>query len=429
MAIDYSKKKNVELEELLKGRSLPHTGKKADLVARLQDDDVKKSSVTSPTSAKPATSVKPTITAATSIAAATDTKPSTTAPATAPEDEIDWDEDDNITTTLPAVTAKTTTPALTSSAKASTSASTSPVKASAPASTSATKASASASKSAAAAGGVGPVSTPAAVSNQAIAIDPSKTHDLSVKLPEADSSLPAASEKPNEEAASPSKEYSLNLPPTSLEVELAKRAKRAALWKTGPADVPATDTAKADTTAKEEAAANDTTTSADASTKKNVGGENAANKVTESQAEADARKALERSKRFGTGQTAVKGLDEALPQTSTVNGLDQALPNKGAVKGLDEALPQRGTKRGRDNGEDGGRGGKRGRRNDGGARRGDSGRRENGGRRGAETNGRKDGNNREKRGADKGPAGDKAALREKDRLAAEARKKKFATAA
>ncbi|KAJ5083961.1 hypothetical protein NUU61_008540 [Penicillium alfredii] len=38
---DYSKKTNAELVEILKARSLPHTGKKADLVARLQDNDSK----------------------------------------------------------------------------------------------------------------------------------------------------------------------------------------------------------------------------------------------------------------------------------------------------------------------------------------------------------------------------------------------------
>ncbi|KAJ5173069.1 hypothetical protein N7492_005662 [Penicillium capsulatum] len=42
MATDYSKKTNAELVEILKARSLPHTGKKADLVARLQQDDEKK---------------------------------------------------------------------------------------------------------------------------------------------------------------------------------------------------------------------------------------------------------------------------------------------------------------------------------------------------------------------------------------------------
>jgi SAP domain len=36
---DYGKKTVVELQEILKGRSLPHTGKKAELVARLNEAD------------------------------------------------------------------------------------------------------------------------------------------------------------------------------------------------------------------------------------------------------------------------------------------------------------------------------------------------------------------------------------------------------
>ncbi|KAJ5133830.1 hypothetical protein N7526_005195 [Penicillium atrosanguineum] len=62
MATDYSKKTNADLVEILKARSLPHTGKKADLVARIQEDDEKTSSAP---------------------AAKTD----------AAEDVIDWDDD------------------------------------------------------------------------------------------------------------------------------------------------------------------------------------------------------------------------------------------------------------------------------------------------------------------------------------------------
>ena len=36
---EYGKKTVAELQEILKGRSLPHTGKKADLVARLNEAD------------------------------------------------------------------------------------------------------------------------------------------------------------------------------------------------------------------------------------------------------------------------------------------------------------------------------------------------------------------------------------------------------
>ena len=60
--VDYSKKKNDELAALCKERSLPHTGKKADLVKRLEDYDTK---ATSGTAAAPAKA----------------------------EDEIDWDEE------------------------------------------------------------------------------------------------------------------------------------------------------------------------------------------------------------------------------------------------------------------------------------------------------------------------------------------------
>ncbi|KAM0717156.1 hypothetical protein Q7P37_007008 [Cladosporium fusiforme] len=61
---EYAKKKNDELQTLCKERGLAHTGKKADLVKRLEDHDADSSN----TSAAPA------------------------APAAA-EDEIDWDEE------------------------------------------------------------------------------------------------------------------------------------------------------------------------------------------------------------------------------------------------------------------------------------------------------------------------------------------------
>lgn len=59
---DYAKMKNAELETLLKDRGLPHSGKKADLVKRLQDDDSEK-------------------------AGAATTEPAKN------EDEIDWDDE------------------------------------------------------------------------------------------------------------------------------------------------------------------------------------------------------------------------------------------------------------------------------------------------------------------------------------------------
>jgi len=76
---DYSKMKNAELETLLKERGLPHTGKKAELVKRLQDSDT------------------------------TGNAPASTSTKTA-EDEIDWDDETATTdaakaTTEPAATA------------------------------------------------------------------------------------------------------------------------------------------------------------------------------------------------------------------------------------------------------------------------------------------------------------------------------------
>ncbi|KAI5304088.1 hypothetical protein KEM56_006856 [Ascosphaera pollenicola] len=75
---EYPKRTNAELIEILKSRGLPHTGKKADLVARLQESDKAAVEAASP--------------------AATSTQP-TDAPAPAPkpsvshDDVIDWDDD------------------------------------------------------------------------------------------------------------------------------------------------------------------------------------------------------------------------------------------------------------------------------------------------------------------------------------------------
>ena len=75
MMSDYSKMKNADLEVILKERGLPHSGKKADLVARLQEDDKKKASSTVPE-----------------------------------EDEIDWDLDDTLPADEPKTTAVATAP-------------------------------------------------------------------------------------------------------------------------------------------------------------------------------------------------------------------------------------------------------------------------------------------------------------------------------
>ncbi|EME48675.1 hypothetical protein DOTSEDRAFT_67646 [Dothistroma septosporum NZE10] len=72
--VDYSKKKNDELATLCKERGLPHTGKKADLVKRLEDYDAKQSS--GPAAAAPSK----------------------------PDDQIDWDEEPSTETAKAATT-------------------------------------------------------------------------------------------------------------------------------------------------------------------------------------------------------------------------------------------------------------------------------------------------------------------------------------
>ncbi|KAL9044566.1 MAG: hypothetical protein Q9214_002304, partial [Letrouitia sp. 1 TL-2023] len=179
MATDYSKKKNAELEELLKARSLPHTGKKAELIARLQQSDKE-------------------------AAAAPASKPSISA-----EDEIDW-EDDNLAL-------DTAQPA----------ASIPPGSASVPA-----------AATAIAAGGQGQVANPAAVPNQVPTAEPFESNDIAVNPPGASPNKAdapkagATATKPTEAEKPPPADFSAHLPSTSIEDELEKRKKRAARWGT-----------------------------------------------------------------------------------------------------------------------------------------------------------------------------------------------------
>jgi SAP domain-containing ribonucleoprotein len=183
MATEYSKKTNAELIEILKSRSLPHTGKKAELVARLLDADK---------------------------ADANKLKPAAPAKADTAEDVIDWDDD--------------ATPAETPADAKTTAESNSAVTI---------------------AGVKGKAANAAAIPKQKIDIDPSTTHDLKVvstggprpKLtkaaddvhsPQGDGTNGAASgtvDKPAEKAAV---DYSMGLASTDLDAELAKRKARAA---------------------------------------------------------------------------------------------------------------------------------------------------------------------------------------------------------
>jgi len=280
VALDYAKRTNADLIEILKSRSLPTTGKKAELVARLREDDAKRN-------------------AALPSAAKTDTA----------DDVIDWDDDAPAEETV--------------------------------------KPSSEAGSAAITAEGEEAVPSPVAVPNQEPEIDPATTNDLEVESkdpappedskPEDDTPAAAAAEETSQPAEKPQVDYSIGLPSTELEAELKKRKARAEKF----GIVKDTETALA-----------------------------------------DAEKAVQRAKRFGTGDDA--------------SGV--------GVKGLDEALPsERPRKRGRDD-EDNRRGNKR--RNFGGRGR----------------------NTRSTRGRD-GGRGRKPVFNEKDALANEARKNRFAAAA
>lgn len=175
MTTDYSKKTNAELVDILKARSLPHTGKKAELVARIEEDDAK---------SQPA-------------------EPAPTAKADTAEDVIDWEDDDE------------------------------------PATADAAKPTTEAGAATMAAGGKGPVPNPVAVPNQKLDVDPAATDDLKVEStgePKGDAlATEPAETAPTEstETAQPAEEdkppvdYSIGLATTELEEELKKRKARA----------------------------------------------------------------------------------------------------------------------------------------------------------------------------------------------------------
>lgn len=322
MATDYSKKKNAELEDLLRARSLPHTGKKADLIARLLQSDKDASNPPPQTaSAKPST--------ATAVA----------------DDEIDWDDEkdaDKETSATPAAPAE-------------------PKQAKLPAPS-------AAGKAALAAGGQGQPPNPPAVPNQLVAEDPSTTSDLTVTQPsttDPEPAKPTASESTTATPAlAPVVDFTQGLSQTSLDTELEKRKARAARF-----GLPV-------------------------------------------ESDSEAVKALERAKKFGTAAG-----EEA----------------KVVVGGLDNALPERARKRGREREERGGEEEK-------GAKRQDSRRREGRGRgRGGRGRGGRDGGRGQNgRGAGEGKQAEGAkaaagkgegakpatgAVTEKDKLAAEARRR------
>ena len=88
MPTDYAKLKNAELEALLKERSLPHTGKKAEMVSRLQQDDKKKAGEKPAQASQAATSA-----AAAASGAGTGATAGAGTGTGGTEDEIDWDDE------------------------------------------------------------------------------------------------------------------------------------------------------------------------------------------------------------------------------------------------------------------------------------------------------------------------------------------------
>jgi SAP domain-containing ribonucleoprotein len=322
MATNYSKLKNAELEDLLRARSLPHSGKKADLIARLQQHDLDQSSATTPQ------------TAGTSAKLSGETAGA--------DDVIDWE--DAGTDNDEAVTNSTVTNAAISiAAKPQPSA---------------------AGAAAIAAGGQGQPPNPTAVPNQIPAIDPSKTSDLTVHEPSsADvTNVSTTSNRVADAAPPPSSDFTKGLSTTSLDTELEKRKARAARF--GLPDPSTTESVKA----------------------------------------------LERAKRFG--------LDAEKGEEKVVESIDSALPER-RKRGRDAGAKGDVPKAGNGEGEE-----RAGKRQDSRRREGRGGRSRGEGKRNA-SKGRTNGNAADAGGGTKKPQGK---ISEADRLAAEERKKRFATA-
>ncbi|KAH7126986.1 hypothetical protein B0J11DRAFT_549781 [Dendryphion nanum] len=163
---EYAKMKNADLEALLKSRGLQTGGKKADMVERLTADDDSKTATDAPTTVD--ASSKPAI--------------------QHPEDEIDWDDDEEVPAAAAPVQANATTESATIVENA---------------------------------GGEGAIDNPQAVPNQVADIDPSQTDDLSVNPPAEEEK--AASEEPKE----PPPDYTRGLAASNLDDEIEKRKARA----------------------------------------------------------------------------------------------------------------------------------------------------------------------------------------------------------
>ena len=179
---DYNSLKVPDLKKILTERALTLAGNKADLIARLQEDDRKKAPVSagmpSPRIMRPLQLPLPSQTAHSLTFSA---------PAAA-DDEIDWDEDDSKVAPAAATTI--------------------------------------------AAGGQGAIETPLAVPNQKQDVDPAATTDLKVTggadAPvAADGAVAASGEVEAVVVEEPKQDFSIGLQKTDAEKEAERRAARA----------------------------------------------------------------------------------------------------------------------------------------------------------------------------------------------------------
>lgn len=185
---DYNSLKVPDLKKILTERALTLAGNKADLIARLQEDDRKKAPVS-------AGMPSPHIMRPLQLPLPSQTAHSLTYPAPpAADDEIDWDEDDSKVAPAAATTAAAATTI--------------------------------------AAGGQGAIETPLAVPNQKQDVDPAATTDLKVTGGEdapaaADGAVAASGEVEAVVVEEPKQDFSIGLQKTDAEKEAERRAARA----------------------------------------------------------------------------------------------------------------------------------------------------------------------------------------------------------
>ena len=332
---DYNALKVPDLKKLLQTRSLPVSGNKAELVARLVEYEKNEQSKSGSDAAGVAITTRATGDAAAAKdvtkvdqQTATDANKMPAGIAPPADDEIDWGDEEP---TVPMTTTTTTTAPGTSTTKdqrprtttttTNTQGATEPVAAAAGGDLDTTAASTN---------DVGSASNPKtpAVINAKADFDPSQTHDLTVKYPDATqktsntttnattNTTTTTTEKPAQN--DDTKNFAAGLNSTDLDAEIARRKARALRFQTSATP----------------------TTTTDAPTDDDV--DDTARQGQE------AIKALERAKRFGPVKNGLS--DDNVAVDGALNGGGGAV----GVKGLDQALPdgRPSRKRGRGAGHD-----------------------------------------------------------------------------